>query len=37
MNRVGEFEKVSFEQYYEAIKDEFYSRALKRLFLLAII
>lgn len=24
MNRVGEFEKVSFEQYYEAIKDEFY-------------
>ena len=23
MNRVGEFEKVSFEQYYEAIKDEF--------------
>lgn len=24
MNRVGEFEKVSFEQYCEAIKDEFY-------------
>ena len=24
MNRVGEFEKVSFEQYYEVIKDEFY-------------
>ena len=26
MNRVGEFEKVSFEQYYEAIKDEFYKK-----------
>ena len=24
MNKVGEFEKVSFEQYCEAIKDEFY-------------
>jgi len=23
MNRVGEFEKVSFEQFYTAIKDEF--------------
>lgn len=24
MNRVGEFEKVSFEQFYAAMKDEFY-------------
>lgn len=26
MNRVGEFEKVSFEQFYEAMKAEFYER-----------
>lgn len=26
MNRVGEFEKVSFEQFHEAMKDEFYNR-----------
>ncbi len=25
MNRVGEFEKVSFEQFYSAMKDEFYN------------
>ena len=24
MNRVGEFEKVSYEQFYDAMKDEFY-------------
>lgn len=24
MNRVGEFEKVSYEQFYSAMKDEFY-------------
>ncbi|MBP3673327.1 MAG: deoxyuridine 5'-triphosphate nucleotidohydrolase [Oscillospiraceae bacterium] len=26
MNRVGEFEKVSYKQFYEAMKDEFYNR-----------
>lgn len=28
MNRVGEFEKVSFEQFYKAMKDEFYEKLL---------
>ena len=29
MNRVGEFEKVSFEQFYSAMKDEFYDGLCK--------